>query len=157
MDSKKKLALLSLAAILPLIGAGCAADTTVTVNDTTPTSTATDTAPTNSNTTPPVAAPVTAYKDGTYSVVGAYVSPGGNQKLNVTLVIKNDVVVDATVTDGSVDPASKQYQAIFISGYKVQVIGKKLSEINVTKVSGSSLTPLGFMDAVAKIKVEAKG
>jgi hypothetical protein len=105
---------------------------------------------------PPPSNMMTGYRDGTYSVVGAYVSPGGDQKITVALTVKDGVVTDSVVTDGSIDPASKQWQATFMSGYKAEVIGKKLDEISVTKVSGSSLTPKGFMDAVAKIKAQAK-
>ena len=37
------------------------------------------------------------------------------------------------------------------------VIGKDIDEVNLTKVSSSSLTPKGFMDALKQIEVEAKG
>jgi hypothetical protein len=40
--------------------------------------------------------------------------------------------------------------------YKQYVVGKKIDEVQLTKVSGSSLTPQGFNDALAKIKAEAK-
>jgi hypothetical protein len=36
------------------------------------------------------------------------------------------------------------------------VVGKNISELQLTKVSGSSLTPQGFMDALEKIKAEAQ-
>jgi hypothetical protein len=120
----------------------------------TPADTSTSTIPT---TVPPVTKPsVSAYKDGTYSADGHYVSPGGAQTLHVTLTLTNDVVTAATVTDGSIDPESRHYQQIFIASYKSQVVGKDISTLNLSKVSGSSLTPGGFDDAVAKIKIAAK-
>lgn len=54
------------------------------------------------------------------------------------------------------DPNSKRFQGEFADGYKAQVIGKPIAEVFLTKVSGSSLTPKGFNDAVEKIKSEAK-
>jgi len=104
-------------------------------------------------TTPPV---TTMYKDGTYSVEGEYTSPGGAEKINVTLVLKDDVIVDATVKSLATLPASVNWQGKFVSGVKAEVVGKKLSEVTLTKVSGSSLTPKGWNDAVAKIMVQAK-
>jgi 23S rRNA (uracil1939-C5)-methyltransferase len=38
----------------------------------------------------------------------------------------------------------------------IQVVGKNIEELNLTVVNGSSLTPKGFMDALAKIKVDAQ-
>ncbi len=97
-----------------------------------------------------------SYKDGTYEASGTYQVPSGVESLSVKLVIKNDVVADATVINTAIKPESKNYQNKFISGYKSYVVGKKISDISVTKISGSSLTPKGFMDALLKIKTEAK-
>ena len=51
---------------------------------------------------------------------------------------------------------SQRYQGEFIGGIKDEVVGKKLDEISVSKVAGSSLTSGGFMKAVDTIKTEAK-
>lgn len=96
------------------------------------------------------------YKDGTYSATGSYMSPGGEDQINVTLVIANDIVTGATVTPAAGDRVSSRYQQMFISGYQSQVIGKNIADINVTRVSGSSLTPEGFNDALAQIKTQAQ-
>ena len=98
----------------------------------------------------------TVYKDGTYTATGSYMSPGGAYKVEVTLVVKNDVVASADVVPMAGDRMSQRYQAMFIDGYKTFVVGKNLSGLNVGKVSGSSLTPKGFNDAVAQIRVQAK-
>lgn len=97
-----------------------------------------------------------SYKDGTYEVVGEYISPGGNESINVNLVLKDGVVTDATVVSNATRPNSVKFQGQFIGGFKDQVIGKNIDEINITKVSGSSLTPKGFMDALNKVKVQAQ-
>ncbi len=98
---------------------------------------------------------VLRYKDGTYTAVGDYTNPAGAEKIDVTLTIKDDVIVDANVVSTTTHPTSKLMQAKFISGYKPLVIGKKIDDVVLTKVSGSSLTPVGFNNAVAKIKVQA--
>ena len=96
------------------------------------------------------------YKDGTYTAVGSYMSPGGPDQLSVTITLKGDIVTDATVTNMAGDRTSSRYQNMFISGYKQYVIGKNIADINLTVVSGSSLTPIGFNDALNQIKTAAK-
>lgn len=98
----------------------------------------------------------TRYKDGTYTSDGNYISPGGAEKVGVALTIKNDIVVDSVFTIKTERPISMDMQTAFAAGYKQYVIGKKLDDISVGKVSGASLTPKGFNDAVAKIKVQAQ-
>ena len=96
------------------------------------------------------------YKDGSYTATGSYMSPGGQESLGVNLTLKSDVVTDVTATSEATRSESKQYQARFISGYKALVVGKKIQDINIIKVSGSSLTPIGFMDALSQIETQAK-
>lgn len=95
------------------------------------------------------------YANGEYSVEGSYVSPGGQETLPVTLTLENDIIVDAEVTVNASNPMTERFQGIFVENYKSLVIGKKLDEVELDNVSGSSLTPQGFNDAVAKIKAEA--
>lgn len=96
------------------------------------------------------------YKDGIYKVVGNYVSPGGPREIDVTLTLKDGVVTDSVFLGKATDPNSKRFQGEFAAGYKEFVIGKNIDEIAITKVSGSSLTPKGFKDALEKIKAEAQ-
>lgn len=102
-----------------------------------------------------VAADVT-YKDGVYSAIGDYNSPAGLETIDVTLTVADGVVTDATVDANATNPGSKMWQGKFIEGYKEQVIGKKLSDLSLTKVSGSSLTPKGFNEALVEIRTEAQ-
>jgi len=108
--------------------------------------------------TSPTPAPTTAiqYKDGTYSASGTYNAPSGTETVHVTLTLAGGVVTDSTVTADGVNPMSKRFQNMFISGYKQYVTGKNISDVNVTNVSGSSLTGQGFNAAVETIKTEAK-
>ncbi len=119
-----------------------------------------DTTPVMPVTTPetPVTDPkkTSVYKDGTYTATGSYMSPGGPDKIGVTLTLKNDIVTDVSATEMAGDPTSKRFQGMFLSGYKQYVIGKNIASLSLTKVSGSSLTPKGFNDALLKIKAQAK-
>lgn len=96
------------------------------------------------------------YKDGTYTATGAYMSPGGRDQINVSLTLENDVVVSATATPQTDNKTSQKFQALFIADFKQYVVGKNIADVNVGKVSGSSLTTTGFNEAVAKIKLQAK-
>lgn len=95
------------------------------------------------------------FKDGTYSAAGSYTSPGGSEEITVSVTLQDGVIADSSVTAMAVNPNSKSYQARFIGGYKSQVTGKSLAELQVGAVAGSSLTPQGFNDALAKIKTQA--
>lgn len=95
------------------------------------------------------------YKNGSYSVTGNYVSPGGPRELKVTITLVDDVISDATVAGTATDATSKRFQGEFVGGFKPMVVGKNIDEVTLTKVAGSSLSPGGFNDAISKVKVEA--
>lgn len=110
-------------------------------------------------TPPPVTVPkksTSVYKDGSYSATGSYMSPGGLDHLGLTLTLKDDLITDVTVTPQPGDNTSARYQDKFVSGYKVYVLGKNISDVQISKVSGSSLTSIGFNDALTQIKSQAK-
>jgi len=96
------------------------------------------------------------YKNGTYSATGSYMSPGGQDQIAVTLTLVNDIVTDVSVTPYPGDHTSQRYMDRFVSGYKQYVVGQNIASINLTRVSGSSLTPTGFNNALAQIKSKAK-
>lgn len=95
-------------------------------------------------------------KDGTYKATGSYTSPGGNEQITVSVTLKDGVVTDTSATSGANDPTAKQYQSEFIAGYKDQVVGKKISAIKLSRVSGSSLTSQGFNNALKQIQQQAQ-
>ena len=99
---------------------------------------------------------VSAYKDGTYSATGSYLSPGGYDQLGVSITLKNGIITNASVTNMASDGRSQRYQNNFISAYKQYVLGKNIGTLSLTKISGSSLTPKGFNDALAQIKSQAQ-
>ena len=96
------------------------------------------------------------YADGTYEAVGNYVSPGGPREIDVTITLEDGVVVATTFVGNATDAPSQRFQGEFGDNYEAQVVGKNIDEIALTKVSGSSLTPKGFNDALEQIKSEAK-
>lgn len=99
---------------------------------------------------------VTMYKDGSYSQSGSYQSPAGPELISVSLSVKGDVVTGLTVIPNAQNETSKKFQGLFAAGVNQMVVGKKLSEVgSFGQVNGSSLTPKGFVSALAAIKVQA--
>lgn len=112
--------------------------------------------PTQETSDPQTETTSSVYKDGTYTQTGSYVSPAGNETVSVTFVIDNDVVSSVTVTPQAKNETSKFYQGEFAKGVSAVVVGKKIDEVSVGKVNGSSLTPNGFNAALAAMKGGAK-
>jgi uncharacterized protein with FMN-binding domain len=96
------------------------------------------------------------YKDGTYTAQGSYQTPETVEKISVSVTVHADTVTAVDVTGDPLASETKHYQAQFIGGISAQVVGKKLDDIAVTRVSGSSLTSKGFTQALDKIRAEAK-
>lgn len=101
-------------------------------------------------------AQTSGYKDGTYSADGAYSSPNGQEAVGVGLTLSGGAVSDVTITVHPSNPMTKKFQEEFAGGIKAIVVGRKLDELNVSKVAGSSLTGAGFNKAVASIEEQAK-
>ncbi|MDB5188477.1 MAG: calcium-binding protein [Candidatus Nomurabacteria bacterium] len=125
------------------------APVTAVPQTTTPTTT-----PVGNPSTTPVAA--SAYKDGTYTATGSYMSPGGLDQLGVTVTLKADKITAVSLKEGANDGTSAHYQQIFAGAYTPYVVGKDISILKLDKVSGSSLTGRGFNDAITQIKAQAK-
>ncbi|WP_295821361.1 hypothetical protein [uncultured Microbacterium sp.] len=146
-------ALLGVAGIATL--AGCAGGTTT--GDAAPAAPAASSAPaTTSGAAAGGSTGSGAYKDGEYEATGQYATPESVETIDVTLTIAGDTVTAVKVTGDPQAAESKRYQGEFIGGIQSEVVGKKLDEISVSKVAGSSLTSGGFNKAVDSIKSEAK-
>ena len=104
---------------------------------------------------PSAAAGAATYKDGTYSADGNYVSPNGNETVGVELTLAGGAVTGVKITPHPTNPNTRKFQGEFAGGIQSQIVGKKLDDIKVSKVAGSSLTSGGFNQAVEKIKSEA--
>ncbi len=117
-------------------------------------------APTSSQTTAPTPASSPAassgYKNGTFTAQQSYYTPGGSEGITVMLTIQNGTVTDSTIQNQSNNGASQDYQATFANEYKAYVVGRKLNNIQLSQVSGSSLTTEGFNAALDQIKAQAQ-
>lgn len=117
--------------------------------------TASPSAATTTTTTEETATNAT-FKSGVYTVQGNYTSPGGPESIGVQLTLDGNTVTDVVVTPNAVLPASVKFQGIVASEVKALVVGKNINDIKLDKISGSSLTPKGFNDAIEKVKREAQ-
>lgn len=96
------------------------------------------------------------YKDGSYSATGGYSTPAGREQFAVTLTLKNDIVIASTLIPKAISPTSAEFQKEFALEYKQFVIGKDINTLSLGKVAGSSLTGVGFNEALEKIKSQAE-
>lgn len=108
--------------------------TTGTVNETTGTTSA--------------APQVKAALNGSFHITKEYKTPGGMEPMDVTVVIKEDVITAVSGKNVAIAMKSKDYQDKFLSGIAGQIVGKKVSDVNVTNVNGSSLTAQAFNTAL---------
>jgi uncharacterized protein with FMN-binding domain len=150
-NSKKVAAIIGLLVIVAVIAVGALASGGKKNDQAGATTPVTTGAPATSN-----ASTASAYKDGTYSATGSYNSPGGNEDITISLTLKDGVVTTTSAQSGAHEAEGREYQSQFIASYKSQVVGKSLDSLQLSKVSGSSLTSQGFNDAVAQIKAKAK-
>lgn len=96
------------------------------------------------------------YIDGVYSASGSYQSPAQMESIGVSMTLKSDKITGLVVTPKATDETSKFIQQLFVDGVNQLVVGKKIDELgSLSQVNGSSLTPIGFNQAVAQIKVQA--
>ncbi len=96
------------------------------------------------------------YRDGTYKATGTYTSPAGKENVSISLTLTGDVITAATFSGQAENPGSKNWQSEFSKGFNQVVVGKDIDSLSLGVVNGSSLTPKGFMDAVASVKTQAK-
>ena len=99
---------------------------------------------------------VVNFKDGTYNADATYRTPVMSKyKINVALQVTDGVVTNSTATyaDGAEkDPNAKHFE----EAYKTEVVGKKLNDINLSRVGGASLTTGAFNQALTVIKTQAQ-
>jgi len=96
-----------------------------------------------------------SYAVGTYTADGSYQAPSGTESITVELTLADDAVTDITVTPHATDPTAKGMQTAFAGGIAAQVVGQDIDTLQITRVSGSSLTSGGFKIAIEAIKEQA--
>jgi uncharacterized protein with FMN-binding domain len=109
----------------------------------------------SSATATPTAAP-SGYKDGTYSVTIGYSVPHGQNSLSVKMTLSSGLITDVTATDSYSDYESERYTSGFDSSINSVAVGKSVSSLSVSRLSGASLTSSAFNAALSKIKASAK-
>lgn len=89
-----------------------------------------------------------------YASEQTYLTPARtSHEIDVTLTVADDgTVVGANVTYDNGDGFSNPHQERFDSAFREQVVGKQLSEIELSRVGGASLTSEAFNAAVADIQ-----
>jgi hypothetical protein len=74
--------------------------------------------------------------------------------MSVTLV--DDIITDVEVTPHATNPTSLDLQRRFAAAIPAVVVGKRIDEVNVDRLAGSSGTPDGFNAAIQRIKEQAR-
>jgi uncharacterized protein with FMN-binding domain len=97
-----------------------------------------------------------AYKDGSYTAPGTYTSPGGTEHISVTLTLAKNLITAMKVITVKADPTATGYEGMFEAGIAAKTVGKNINTLNIGVVAGSSLTSMGFNQALATIKADAK-
>lgn len=98
-----------------------------------------------------------SYKDGSYTANGNYTSPAGEEEVEVSVTLEDGVIVATETTPLTENSTSIRYQTLFADNYAERVVGKNIDEVELDVVSGSSLTPKGFSEALEEIKLQAQG
>lgn len=96
------------------------------------------------------------FKDGSYTANGSYQTPGGIESIDLTVTISNNVIKDSSIKQNAISAEAHQYQAFFASGYKAEIVGKRIDSVSLSRVSGSSLTSSGFNKAIDDIENQAR-
>lgn len=105
----------------------------------------------DSNTDETITPVATTIADDTHSTIVTYFTPANNEyKLDVSLTTESGVITDATIVysqGAEKDPNAQRFE----EAYKAEVIGKKINELDLSRVGGASLTTAAFNEAVDNI------
>lgn len=96
------------------------------------------------------------FENGDYNAKGSYLTPGGTESIDVSVTLADSVVTSASIKQNAITGEAKEFQSRFASGFQAEVVGKNINEVNLSRVAGSSLTPIGFNSALEDIKDEAR-
>ena len=94
------------------------------------------------------------YADGVYTATGWY--GGQPSRITVTITLKDDVVAAVMVRPHATVPESLRLQRLFAAAVPKVVVGKRIEDVHVGRLAGSSGTPKGFNDAVQRIRKQAR-
>ncbi len=90
--------------------------------------------------------------DGTYSKDVSYNYHSGQDTVEISLTVQNDVVTAVSVKGLNTDPMSTRIIGNFNAALPDLVVGKKINELNLPhNVAGSSLTNAAFQQYVGQL------
>ena len=99
-------------------------------------------------------ASVSEYIDGSYAARGWYGSLPSS--ITVTLSLFDDVVTAVKVEPHATDPTSLDFQRRFAAAVPEVVVGRRIADVKLDRIAGSSGTPQGFNDALRQIREQAR-
>jgi uncharacterized protein with FMN-binding domain len=94
------------------------------------------------------------YTNGDYTATGWY--GGLPSSIGVAVTLESSVLTAVTVTPHATDATSLDYQRRFADAVPNVVVGRRIDEVNVGRLAGSSGTPIGFNDALRQIRDQAR-
>jgi uncharacterized protein with FMN-binding domain len=94
------------------------------------------------------------YADGEYTATGFY--GGLPSSITVTLTLDDDIIIAVEVTPHATNETSLDLQRRFAEAVPAVVVGKRIDEVNVGRLAGSSGTPEGFNAAIEQISAKAE-
>lgn len=103
----------------------------------------------------PATRPAAPTADGTYSGTGSYETPGGRQQIDVTVVLADGVVEVLRVDPAATNTTSLRFQERFASAVVERAVGRRLADVEVDRLAGSSSTGAGFMAALDQVARDA--
>ncbi|TAL14092.1 calcium-binding protein [Patescibacteria group bacterium] len=107
--------------------------------------------------TPTTSSTANTYKDGTYTANGSFYTPDGTEQIGVKLTLASDKITAVSIDSSSIySGTSVEYTNRFSDGISSAVVGKNIADVQVYRISGASLTPMGFNNALTTIENEAK-
>ena len=98
---------------------------------------------------------VSGYRDGSFSAVGRYATPGGDESIGVTVQIAHQRITAVAVAVEAKSPTAMQFQEQFSTRILPAIVSRDLASAGVSRVAGASLTSLGFNNALQQIRTNA--
>ena len=138
--------------LLALIFTGC------TFPNTSNTPTSVPQPPATQTTLPPTTPISTSkYRNGEYtSTIEYYIEEGDKfEEITVTLTLIDDIIDSLNITHKETSAKSLETKLDFDKAVKPLVMGKKIDDLALSQVSGSSLTTDAFNEALENIKKQA--
>lgn len=123
-------------------------ETPPTPDATAPTAESTGTATTATGTT------TSKVLNGTFRFTDKYMTPGGEEPMDVTVTIANGVITAVEAKNVATLPKSVPFQDKFIAGIAGVVVGKNIKDVEITNVNGSSLTAQAFNKALNNLELQ---